>query len=377
MASGGYAPHVVETADSAPGPLGGVRVIEAGRHLGVAAAGLALTSLGADVVQARFEDRLIPPAESVYYDRGRLTLEAAPTDMGALASVADVVLTDLSDSEMRELGLPVDTSEMLSGSDAQVLVTIRSLGRTGPHCDFHMTDITEWASTGLANVTRRPHSDFDHYVPVLPPGFQPQALSGLAAATAVIAGRRWARATSDPVVADVCVQEVVAAMLHGIYPNFVWNGIVTGHPDSAATALGMLLPAIDGDIYIRTLDPRQWEALMAWVDDETIQALGSDPDTRLANNDALKLLMGGWSSTQERRFLLEEGQRRHIPIALPRSLDDVLAWQQLRARGVWRSAELDGRPAELPRIPLLEPESWAPTTKLSAADIAERWSAAP
>jgi crotonobetainyl-CoA:carnitine CoA-transferase CaiB-like acyl-CoA transferase len=139
----------------------------------------------------------------------------------------------------------------------------------------------------------------------------------------------------------------------------------------------MLLPAVDGDIYIRTLDPRQWEALMAWVDNETVRALGSDPDTRLANNDALKLLMGDWSSTQERRFLLEEGQRRRIPIALPRSLDDVLAWQQLRARGVWRSAELDGRPAELPRIPLLEPESWAPTTNLSAADIAERWSAAP
>jgi crotonobetainyl-CoA:carnitine CoA-transferase CaiB-like acyl-CoA transferase len=357
--------------------LPGVRVLELGHHLGVASAGLALTALGADVAQVRLTDRSMPAVESTYYDRGRRTLDGPTTgSLSELASLADVILTDLADPELLALGVAVDASGLRHGADAQVLVTVRSLGRYGPNRDFRMTDLTEWASTGLANVTRRPHAgDHERYVPVLPPGYQPQALSGLAAAIAVLVGRRWARSSGEPVVADVSVQEVVAAMLHGIFPNYIWNGIVTGNPASPSTSLGMLLPAIDGDIYVRTLDPRQWDALMAWVDDDAVQALGADPDQRLANNDALCLLLGQWASTQHRLALLEEGQRRHIPIALPRSLGDVLAWQQLRARGVWRSVDLDGVAAEVPRLPLLEPPGWAVTTEARADDVAAGWSA--
>jgi benzylsuccinate CoA-transferase BbsE subunit len=261
-----------------------------------------------------------------------------------------------------------------SGLDAQVLVTIRSLGRSGPNSHFQMTDLTEWASTGLANVTRRPHrDDLNLYVPVLPPGFQPQALSGLAAGTAAILGRRWARMCGEPVVADVSVQEVVAAMLHGIFPNFVWNGVVTGHPSTQATSLGMLLPASDGDVYVRTLDPRQWDALMAWVDSEAVREIGVDPDSRLANNDAICMLIGEWTARQRRKDLLEEGQRRHVPIALPRSLEEVLAWQHLRARDVWRTVDVGGSDARAPRVPLVEPPGWRVSSPIDPAGLARQW----
>jgi crotonobetainyl-CoA:carnitine CoA-transferase CaiB-like acyl-CoA transferase len=351
----------------------GVRVLEVGRRLGVASAGLALTALGADVAQVRMPGRDVPIVESAYYDRGRAVL-ASPEPMARLGGLADVVLSDLADAELRSLGLPADVAALRSGPEAQVLVTIYSLGRSGPNREFRMTDLTEWASTGLANVTRRPQPpESDMYVPVLPPGFQPQALAGLAAATAALVGHRWARARATPVVADVSVQEVVAAMLHGVFPNFVWNGVVTGHPTTSATALGMLLPAVDGDVYIRTLDPRQWDALMAWVDNEDVQALGGDPDSRLANNDALSLLLGQWTATQRRHELVTEGQRRHIPIALPRSVDDVLTWQQLRARGAWRTVELNGISVEAPALPLLEPLAWPPTVDATAEEIQRQW----
>jgi crotonobetainyl-CoA:carnitine CoA-transferase CaiB-like acyl-CoA transferase len=356
-------------------PLENVRVLEVGRRLGVASAGLALVALGADVVQVRGSDRAVPAVEAPYYDRGRRTVRAEP-DRGVddMASLADVILTDYDDRELRAVGIPHEVGTLRSGANAQVLVTVRSLGRSGPNCDFRMTDVTEWASTGLASVTRRPHpGDLSRYTPVLPPGCQPQALSGLAAATAALTGRRWARQRREPVVADVSVQEVGAAMLHGIFPNLVWNGIVTGHPSTVTTALGMLLPAVDGDVYIRALDPRQWDALNEWIDDDAVRAIGSDPDSRLANNDALCLLIGAWTSTRGRVELLEEGQRRHIPIALPRSLDDVLAWQQLRARGVWRSVDVQGTTAIAPRLPLLEPASWPVTADARADDVVRQW----
>jgi crotonobetainyl-CoA:carnitine CoA-transferase CaiB-like acyl-CoA transferase len=370
---------VQDRAGSGIQAIPGLRVLEVGRHLGVASAGLFLVALGGDVVQAHPGDRSVPRAESVYYDRGRLNLNVEPGgDLSGPASLADVIVTDLDDSEMKKVGIPFEVEHLRSGPGAQTLVTVRSLGRSGPNSHFRMTDLTEWASTGLANVTRRPHrDDLDLYVPVLPPGFQPQALSGLAAGTAAVVGRRWARTSGEPVVADVSVQEVVAAMLHGIFPNFVWNGVVTGHPSTQATALGMLLPASDGDVYVRTLDPRQWDALVTWVDSEAIRDLGSDPDSRLANNDAISMLVGEWTAPQRRNDLLEEGQRRHVPIALPRSLDDVLSWQHLRARDVWRAIDVGGSDAIAPRLPLVEPPTWKVSSPIGPAALARRWATEP
>ena len=354
-------------------PFEGIRVLEVGRHLGVASAGLHLAALGADVVQIRHAERALPPAEAAYYDRGRRVVAAGPP-AAALPGTADVVLTDLPDDEFAMHGLAAGQAELRGGHDPQVLVTVRSLGRTGPHRDFRMTDLTEWASSGLATVTRRPRpAESDDYVPVLPPGCQPQALAGLAAATAAIAARRLALRSREGVAADVAVQEVVAAMLHGMFPQYVYYGMITGHPSTPSTALGMLLPASDGDIYLRTLDPRQWDALMAWVDDDAVAAIGGDPDSRLNNHDALTMLLGQWSAGQRRDDLVVEGQRRRIPIGLPRTLDDVLAWQHLRARGAWRAVELDGRTVEVPKVPLLEPPTWPVTDVADAEVVAQRW----
>ena len=204
-----------------------------------------------------------------------------------------MIVADLDELELRALGIPGDTAGLRSGPDAQVLVSVRSLGRSGPNRDFRMTDLTEWASSGLANVTRRPR----------PPDERRSTCRSCRPASSPRRSLVWPRRRpgwsavvgpeqrGTPIVADVSVQEVVAAMLHGIFPNFVWNGVVTGHPSTSATSLGMLLPAADGDVYIRTLDPRQWDALVAWVDDDALRALGGDPDSRLANNDALRLLL--------------------------------------------------------------------------------------
>src|SRR5438093_5705418 len=124
--------------------LEGVHVLELGRHLGVASAGLSLAALGADVVQVRHPERTVGRAESAYYDRGRRVVDLDPAS-AALPTLADVIVTDLADSELGSSGVPRDAGELRAGPRAQVLVTIRSLGRTGPNRDFRMTDLTEWA----------------------------------------------------------------------------------------------------------------------------------------------------------------------------------------------------------------------------------------
>jgi crotonobetainyl-CoA:carnitine CoA-transferase CaiB-like acyl-CoA transferase len=351
----------------------GLRVLEVGERLGTAAAGLALTALGADVVQARLPGRRVPSTESAYYDRGRMVINADGA-LAALGPRADVLLTDLDQRGLADLRLPIDVDDLRGGGHPQVLVSIRSLGRDGPSAGFRMTDLTEWASGGLAGVTRRPYPDDpERYVPVVPPGFQPQALAGLAAAAGVFAARRWAGVRREPVVVDVSVQEVVAATLHGIMPNFVWNGHVLGHPSTPNNAVGLLLPAADGDVYIRTVEAHQWDKLMEWIGQPDWDALGADPSDRLANLRAITALVSEWTSTQKSMELLVEGQRRRVPIAVPRSLEEVLAWQHLRARGTWCRIEEGGRPAEGPRLPMLEPAAWPATRRFQSDEIADRW----
>jgi crotonobetainyl-CoA:carnitine CoA-transferase CaiB-like acyl-CoA transferase len=236
-----------------------------------------------------------------------------------------------------------------------------------------MTELTEWASGGLATVTRRLHPDDpDRYVPALPPGCQPQALAGLAAVTGGLAARRWAARRHEAVIVDVSVQEVMAAALHGIFPNFVWSGHVLGHPSTPTNALGFLVPAVDGDVYLRTVEAHQWDRLVAWVADPDLDLLGRDPEARLANLPAIRAVIGEWSSTQTRTDLLIEGQRRKVPTALPRSLVDVLAWQQMEARGVWRTLD-DAPAARVPRLPVIEPSAWSPSRACTTDELAARW----
>jgi crotonobetainyl-CoA:carnitine CoA-transferase CaiB-like acyl-CoA transferase len=358
----------------------GLRVLEVGERLGTASAGLALAALGAQVAQLRLPGRRVPPVESAYYDRGRLTLSAGSAGVSELRAIAqgcDLILSDLDERRLAGMGLPGGPDDLARRDrpdHSQILVSIRPLGRSGPSSGFRMTDLTEWASSGLATVTRRPFPrDPARYAPVLPPGFQPQAIAGLAAAAGAFAAIRWSRESGQPVVVDVSVQEVLAATLHNIFPNFVWNNQILGHPSTPNNAIGLLLPASDGDVYIRTVESHQWEKLMEWVGRPEWRSLGDDPSLRLANLDALTVLMSEWSSTHGREDLLIEGQRRRVPVALPRSIQDVLLWQHLRARGAWRDIEVEGQRGEVGRIPIIEPPTWAPLSELDPAELVDRW----
>lgn len=366
----GTTPAVDRRRARAGAPL---RVLEVGTRLAPAFTGLLLGCVGADVVQVRPPGRRLSEPESAYYDRGRSLLpaeQAAP-----ISPLADVVITDLDDEALGELPLPLPGEDP---SHPQVQVRIGGLGASGPHAGFRMTDLTEWASGGLAYVTRRPYpGDDQRYTPVLAPGAQGQLLAGLAAASAALSAWRWAT-TSGPalVLADVSVQEVLAATLHYTVPAFVNNADVIGHPSTPNPGLGLLLPASDGDVYLRTVEQHQWEALMAWMGDpEWADALGGTAQLRVANAVALRTLIGEWTATRSREGLVTEGQQRRIPIVLTRSLTDVLAWEHLRARDAWRTIDCDGAAVEGPAIPTLEPREWRPTAAVSAEELVTTWKA--
>lgn len=348
----------------------GLRVLEVGETRSSAFAGLILAAQGADVCQVRTGvERRLDPLESAYFDRGRW-VPPPEADLAVLASEADVLLLDASLPRLRELGLATELAGVRAG---QAVVLVTPMGSWGPQASYVMEEINQWAAGGLAYVTRRavPDDDVEGYSPVLPPDRQPEMLGGLAAAIGALFGVLQARASNEPMLIDVSRQEVQAAMLHGVVPPFVWNQAVTGNPNARLSNIGMLIPAADGEVYLRTVEAHHWAGLVGWMGtpEWTREPWASDAMQRMAHADLTRSLIGEWSVQFPMKWLVEEGQKAGVPIAYTRSADEVLATEQLRSRNAWAEVDLDASKVQAPRVPLFE------TAALPASRSASAWTA--
>jgi crotonobetainyl-CoA:carnitine CoA-transferase CaiB-like acyl-CoA transferase len=350
-----------------------LRVLEVGEGLSGAFAGLILAGLGHEVCQVRAGlERRLDPLESTFYDRGRLVLEAG-TRWADLVPLSDLVLVDLHPRRMRQLGLPGSETELEQLRPGLAAVAVTSLGLDGPHSDYEMDDITDWAAGGLAFATRRsvPADDRDRYVPVLPPGRQPELLGGLVAAIAALAAARLVRTTGKAALADVSRQEVVASMGHHHIPMLFNNLMLAGAPDRRV-GFGWLVPAEGGDVYVRTVEISQWDRLVDWMGNpEWAIRLPDDLPIYYNAPELVGPLLAEWTRTQPQAGLLEEAARRRIPFAHPREIVDVLNWAHLRERDVWETITDGRRSFTAPRIPLIGPVPDAQI--MDAADILTRW----
>ncbi len=80
-----------------------------------------------------------------------------------------------------------------------------------------------------------------------------------------------------------------------------------------------------------------------------------------------------WLSERTRLEILEEAQARRLPAAPAQSIAERLACPQLKARGYWRDAEIDGKTVKVPRVTYsvkgVEPVERAALEEAETADI--------
>lgn len=353
-----------------------MRVLEIGEGLSGAYAGLVLSGLGHDVCQVRHGlDRRLDPMESAFYDRGRSILDD-PGSLPALSSMADVLLCDLHPQKIAELGLPRDEEAAARVRPGLVAVVVTSLGLHGPHSDFAMSDITDWAAGGLAYTTRRAvpaQEGSDDFCPVLAPGRQPEVLGGIAAALGALAGARLARSTNRAVLVDVSRQEVLASMSHSYFPMLVHSQMLVGGPGHPLQ-VGWLVPARDGEVYVRTVEVAQWDKLVEWVGSEELLLRGPDGlPLYYSAPEIVRTLLGQWTRQHPKEWLLEEAAARRIPMADPRELADVLGWPQLRDRGAFSEIDAEGRVSTAPRVPLVPGAGARVSTPVTHDELRARW----
>jgi crotonobetainyl-CoA:carnitine CoA-transferase CaiB-like acyl-CoA transferase len=224
--------------DAAPGPLGGVRVLDLSRVLAGPYCCMVLADLGADVVKVERPGvgddtrHWGPPFHgddaayffSVNRDRRSLTLDVTTSAGRAvvtrLASAADVVVENFLPHHLRALGL-----DRLRESADAVWVSVRGAGGDGPDGGKPGYDVMAQARSGLMSVTGTTE-------PTKVGVAVADVVTGLYAAVGALAGLLARQGKSDgrtPLRIEVGLLEAAVSMLVNQAANALVGGVVPSY----------------------------------------------------------------------------------------------------------------------------------------------------
>ena len=214
-----------------------------------------------------------------------------------------------------------------------LLLSLTWFGLTGPCASWTGSDAIIQAMTGVAYAIGPEEGP-----PVLPQGHAPQIVAGataLIASLAALFGRRDGHSASR---VDVSVLESFMCLSEHAGP-----GLFAGAPKSRRRGVNRyfpvypqtIFPAADGWIGVTALTPQQWRGLGDLIG---LPDLANDPkyattDLRMAAARALDGILGPALAKHKTAWLLEEGQKRRVPMAPVPSMAEVLTTPHWRERG--------------------------------------------
>lgn len=342
---------------SEPGrpPLEGVRVLDLADE-SLAYGGRLLADLGADVVLieppggSRLRRR--PPLAAAdgrdvslwwaFMATGKrsvtldLTHPASRPVLDRLAEHADMALTTASRLDAPERGL--DPDRLLEVNPRLVVSSVTPFGLTGPHRDLAGSDLVGWATSGILPANGDPDR-----APLAPAGNLSYLPAALDATIGALLALRAARRDGAGQVCDVSVQEATIGVgMEVSLLQFLDGGFAmprTG-PRRPFPPIGHY-PASDGPVAIVAYMPEHWDALAAWVAEETGVSeilLDTFKGTPMARGPYAEVL-DGWLSDLTRRYskqeFFREAQARGIPAAPVYTASDVAADPHLETVGAW------------------------------------------
>lgn len=253
------------TGESAPGPLGGTRVLDLSRVLAGPYCCMVLADLGADVLKIERPGsgddtrRWGPPFHgddaayffSVNRDRRSVTLDltsaAGQAVVRRLVETADVVVENFLPRHLAALGL-----EQLREESTTVWVSVRGSGGDGPDGDKPGYDVMAQARSGLMSVTGTTE-------PTKVGVAVADVVTGLYAAVGAVAGLFARR----PTQIEVGLLEAAVAMLVNQASNALVGGVVptyggNDHPNIAPYGP---VPCSDGPLVLGAGNDAQFVAL--------------------------------------------------------------------------------------------------------------------
>ncbi|WP_434740576.1 CoA transferase [Micromonospora sp. SH-82] len=316
-----------------PAPL--LRVLDLTDGLAANAVRL-LVGLGADVIRVRADTAAPPtPQEAVHWYAGTRTLTVPEGELdrvvGGLVVDADVVIESGAVDELRTLDLRPTDPQGWAGA-AHVVVT--PFGLTGPRSGWRTDDGVAAASGGMTWLGGRPGE-----APVPPPQGQATQLAGTHAAVAALLAVVARRRTGRGQLAEVSVQEAVAATLETGAIAWIHAGTVPGRTGGVYGHVAhRVFPTADGFVAGGYSGPdRMWKDLLAWMDEtgEAADLTGDvwrDPVHRWRHRVHVDEVVTAWTRRRTTGEIAVDARRRALPWAEVAGPTDLVTNPQLRAR---------------------------------------------
>jgi crotonobetainyl-CoA:carnitine CoA-transferase CaiB-like acyl-CoA transferase len=316
---------------------------------------------------------------------------------GGVASEAYAAWLDLGKERVLPAGIAPDlviagqTPEEIARAETFVdsfarrplLLALTWFGVTGPYAAWKGTDGIIQAMTGVSYAFGPVEGP-----PVLPQGHAPQIVAGatgLIAALSALIGRRAgqdiSRVDTNVLEAHLCFAEHSGPGFAGGGPKSARRGVNRYFPVYPQT----IFPAKDGWIGVTALTPRQWRALCELID---LPDLAKNPayattDLRMAAARDLDAILGPALAKFDAAYLLEEGQRRRVPMAPVPTMAEVPRTPHWRERESFQNIgdfqgpampfrlhPRDGDAAKAPSAP----EGNGPLAGLRVLDLSMGWS---
>jgi crotonobetainyl-CoA:carnitine CoA-transferase CaiB-like acyl-CoA transferase len=334
--------------------LAGVRVVECGQLVSAAYAAKLMADLGAEVIKVE------PPGDGdvarqrgpfpggvahaeksgtfLYLNANKrgitldLTQPRGRELLQQLIADTDVFVHNFPPPQMRALGL--DYEALAATNRGLVMSSITPFGLTGPHSDYHASDLTLWSAGGVAYLNGGGPGTDD-----LPPlkafGMQSEFQGGLNAAVATL-GALFARLrTGRGQHVAISIQECVAAILELTFEYYPYMGLIASRLGQKPIQPLDFLECRDGWIFLCCVEEHQWHT---WVElmgspEWAGMELFENRLTRAANWDALKLFLQEWVQERSVNELYRAGQERRVPLAPVSTMADLLASEHLKSRG--------------------------------------------
>jgi crotonobetainyl-CoA:carnitine CoA-transferase CaiB-like acyl-CoA transferase len=353
--------------DLTPRPLAGVRVLDLSRVLAGPWCGQLLADYGADVIKVErpgagddtrawgppwWQPEGVARTASYYLaaNRGKRSVAAdlASVDgqalVRALAAEADVLIENYKVGQLAKYGLDVATLSDLN--PRLVYCSITGYGQDGPYAQRAGYDFAIQAQGGLMSITGEPaHEPQKVGVAVA------DLMTGLYAATAILAALHEARATGRGRHIDAALLDVQVAMLANQASGYLCSGLVPQRQGNAHPSIVpyQVFASADGHLVLAVGNDGQFARFcdVAGCADLAADARYATNTERVRHRDELVPRLQQVLRTRTTPAWIEVLEAAAVPCAPILDVGEVFADPHVVARGVQRPAAGTVPPAVL------------------------------
>ncbi len=278
-----------------------------------------------------------------------------------LVKQANIVVDNFNPGTMKKLGLNYEA--LTKVNPHLIMASISSFGQTGPHRDWHGSDIVAQAMGGLMHLTGEPNKE-----PLKLPLSQAEYQSGLNAAVAILCAVYYRDATGEGQYIDISVQEAVASILEGAISTYSYSGTVLNRTGARHRykCPSTIMQSKDGYVHIES--SAYWDHFAAMIEAPELLQPHLSSILRYQHTDEVEQAIRPWVESHTAEEILSKGQEWRMPVAKVMGIEELDGDPQYAARNYFQNIDhpqagrlnypgapfkMSETPAEIKRAPIL------------------------